>query len=213
MSTVRLLAISIAILAMGSACVPAYRPPSASEPHAVVKLRRSYEGAAGESLRETVDINDHRAFEETSPAGVANAPRADSVLVHPEPATARFSSMFFHTQMRQVQERYTEQEPHYETERYDCSSGFGTNRVYRTCARSVTRYRPKTKYRWVTKAVEITDGECSSTVSFIPAEGHVYLLEYTYRDSGACAVSCYTQTPGGKEGFRNQPCAVGAQAR
>jgi len=105
-----------------------------------------------------------------------------------------------------VHEPYTEQVPHQEMESYNC----GTGGSYRTCTRSVTRYRSETKYRWVNRVVEVPDGDCASSLTFAPAVGHVYLLEYTYRDHRACALSCFEQSPMPDGTFRNQLCPVAA---
>jgi hypothetical protein len=199
----------LASLALGSvACVPRYRPPSAEEPHAIVKVRRNYERLAGVSLRETVDIDGHRAYQQVSPAAVGGAPRIDAVLVHPTLATTRISAGFFHTEMRQVHKSYTERVPHYTTETYDCSTGFGTNRVSRTCTRPKTEYRTETKYRWVTEEVEVSDGGCSAAVALAPAVGRVYLVQYTYRDHGVCQASCFEQVPLADGRFQDRPCPV-----
>lgn len=196
------------LVAWLGACVPPYRPPSANEPHAIVKFRRSYERVAGASLREAIDVDEHRAYADTSPSGAASAPRIDAVLVHPVPATTRVAAEFFHVESRMVRERYTVQVPHYETESYDCSTGYGANRNHRRCTRSVTRYRSETKYRLVTRPVEISDGACTSSVAFAPVVGHVYLAEYTYRDHHACQLSCFEQLPARNGQFRTQLCPM-----
>jgi hypothetical protein len=57
--------------------------------------------------------------------------------------------------------------------------------------------------------VEVPDGSCESSTSFGPASGHVYLLDYTYRDHQSCELRCYEQIPSGAPGeFRNQSCPV-----
>jgi hypothetical protein len=198
----------VLVLATCVSCVRAYQPPTAGEPHAVLKLRRTYEQGAGVHLREIVDIDRHRAYALTSPASLASTPRMDSILVHPVPATAAVTSKFFHTEWQLVRESYTEQEPYYTTESYDCSTGYGTSRSHRTCTRSVTRYRSVTKYRMVNREVEIPDGECNRTLRFAPAVGRVYLLQFTYGGHQACQLSCFEQLPlpGGE--FQNVACAV-----
>jgi hypothetical protein len=186
--------------------VPQYQPPRSDEPHAIVKVRRTYDGVAGASLREVVDIDEHRAYDEVSPSRLGAQARTDSVLVHPVAATAKVAAAFFHMEARQVQETYTQQVPEYGTETYDCGSGFGTNRVYRTCTRPVTRYRSETKTRWVTKNVEVGDGSCEGSIRFAPRNGAVYLLQYTYQENRVCGLSCYEQIPTGGETFANRPC-------
>lgn len=195
------------LLALGSiGCVRHYRPPTADEPHAVLKVRRSYAVAPGSTLREMVDLDEHRAFEGLSSSRLANEARGVAVLVHPVPASVAVRSEFFHSEMRLVQESYTETVPRYETETYDCSTGFGATRNYRTCTRPVTRYSSELKYRWVHKQVDVSDGACTRTLRFAPVAGHVYLLQYTYYDHGACSLSCFEQQATGPGQFRNAPC-------
>jgi hypothetical protein len=194
----------LVLLAVG--CVPAYEPPTADQPHGIVKLRRSYDKVAGQSLRELVMIDDHSALREQLAATVAETPRTDSLLVHPVPGMFRFSANFFHQEMRTVQESYTVYESRMESQSYDCSSGFGTNRTYRTCTRMVSKQHPVTKQRWVTKPVEVSDGTCSAELSLSPQERGVYLVQYTYRAHSVCELTCYEQIAGPGGQFQNRPC-------
>jgi hypothetical protein len=196
-----------------TACVPAYRPPAANEPHAVLKLRRTYEHVAGKTLREAVDVDEHRAYEQTTPAGVGAAPLTDAVLVHPIPATVRVAARFFHTESRMVQETYTVQTPHSAMESYGCSTGFGSNVHYSTCTRMATHYTTETRQRTVNKVVEVPDGTCEDSVRFSPAESHVYLIQYTYQDDRACHVACTEQIPTSADGrFQSAPCPTPSPA-
>jgi hypothetical protein len=175
----------------------------------VLKVRRTYERVAGADLREAIDVDDHRAYESVSPSGVAHAPLTSAILIHPIPATVHVTTRFFHSETRMVDETYTQQVPHYETESYDCSTGFGTTRSFRMCTRPTTRYTSETKHRTVSKAVEVPDGACEGAVRFAPADQHVYLVQYTYQDDGACHLSCVEQIPSGSAGeFRNEPCSA-----
>lgn len=187
-------------------CVPQYQPPTASEPHAVLKLRRSYEKTPGQSLREQVEIDEHSAYDEVSAARLGSEALTDAVLMHPAPSTVRVATSFFHIETRRVLETYTEQVPQSYMESYDCSSGFGTNRSYRTCTRPGTRYESRTKTRWVTKSVPVDDGSCEQSVGLSATEGKVYLIQYTYRDRGVCSLSCFEQVPSADGTFTNQPC-------
>lgn len=196
------LAISLALVG----CIPSYKPPTADQPHAVVKLRRSYEQQVGAALNEAVDIENHSALRDTVPARVASAPRTDAILAHPLPQTFEVRSEFFHTESRQVYESYQEPHTHYETESYDCGSSFGATKTYRTCTRSVPRTRYETRWHYVTKTVSVTDGACSSALRFAPQNRHVYLLQYTYAASGVCSLSCFEQIDAPEGGFRNQAC-------
>lgn len=187
-------------------CVPPYKPPTADQPHAMIKLRRSYEAVAGASLTEAVDIDEHYALRDTVAASVASSPRIDALLAHPVPQTFEVRSEFFHTESRQVHESYQEPHTYYETESYDCSSGFGTNKSFRTCTRSVSRTRYETKWRWVTKMVHVTDGACSSALRFAPQNQGVYLMQYTYSAPSVCSLACYEQIAAPDGSFRNQGC-------
>jgi hypothetical protein len=189
-----------------SSCVPAYKPPTAAQAHAVIKLRRSYEEVAGTTLNEIVDIDEHRALRDTAHSRAASAPRTDAILAHPLPQTFVVESEFSHTEMQQVHESYQVPETYYDTESYDCSSGFGTSKSYRTCTRSVSRTRYQTKWRWVTKSVPVSDGSCGSALRFAPQNQRVYLLQFTYARSGVCSLTCFEQvgTPDGS--FQNQAC-------
>src|SRR6478752_73387 len=98
------------------ACVPEYHPPTLAEPHAVIKIRRTYDTSAGTNLRELLLVDDHRAFAAEASARLASAPRIDASLVHPMPATFTMASSFFHHETRTLQETYYVQESYYTTE-------------------------------------------------------------------------------------------------
>jgi len=197
-------ALVAALLLVG--CVPPYKPPTADQPHAVLKLRRSYEEIAGAALSESVNIDDHYALRETVASRLASTPRTDAMLAHPAPQTFEVRSEFFHTESRQVHESYQEPHTYYDTESYDCSSGFGTNKSYRTCTRSVSRTRYETRWRWVTKTVQVSDGACGSALRFSPQNQHVYLLQYTYSAPNVCSLACFEQVGAEDGSFRNQAC-------
>lgn len=188
-------------LAMTSSCVRRYRPPSATEPHAVVKLRRVYETHAGTGLHERVLIGKEKGFERQSPAEETTAPANDAILVHPTPETFRVESSFGHTESRQVQEQYFDQEPYQDTEQYDC----GTYKSPRRCSRSVTKYRSRMKWRTVTKMVEVNDGACAQSVSVAPEAGHAYLLQFTYHGPNQCHLTCFEQVSTGAA-INQRPC-------
>jgi hypothetical protein len=190
------------------ACVPPYKPPTADQPHAVVKLRRSYDTIAGVTLREAVEIDEHTALRDVAPARLAQSARTDSILVHPVPSTFELGARFLHVETQLVRESYQVPYTTYEYETYDCSSGYGSNRTYRSCSRSVPRTHWETRYRDVWRQVEVTDGACSSALRFAPRDGRVYLLQYTYHDRSVCSLSCFEQVPQEAGTFRNLPCAA-----
>lgn len=190
------------------ACVPAYKPPTADQPHAIVKLRRSYEVTPGTYLREVVDIDDHRALAEDEAVTLVTGPRIDSVLVHPVPSNFVVTSGFFHQERQFVRESYQESHTEYRMESYDCSSGFGSNKSYRTCTRSVPHTRYETKYRDVWKTVEVSDGMCEASLRIAPQDRHVYLFQFTYYDHSGCNLSCYEQVGAPDGTFKNLTCPV-----
>jgi len=186
------------------ACIREYQPPTLAEPHAVIKIRRTYDTIAGARLREMLVVDDHRAFAADVPAALASAPRIDSSLVHPAPATFGMASSFYHQEMRTVRESYYEQEPYSSYESYNCGSGTS----YRSCSRSVTHYRSVTRYRTVTKLVDVVDAQCQAQRRFAPAVGRVYLLQYSFQEHGACSLSCFEQAPNSDGTFQNLICPV-----
>jgi hypothetical protein len=200
------------LLLSAAACMPPYEPPSADQPHAVIKLRRTYETTAGTHLTESADVDEHYVLKDTSLARVAEAPLASSFLAHPVPGTFGVHSNFHHQEMQMVHESYQESHTEYRSESYDCSSGFGTNKSYRTCTRSSPHTVYETKYRNVMKSVEVSDGSCSRYVRFFPKADHVYLLQYTYQAPRACDLSCFEQVRGADGGFNNKPCPAAPRA-
>ena len=191
-----------AAAALATACVPPYEPPNANQPHAVIKLRRTYDQTAGTHLSEAVDIDEHSALRESAHAAIGKAPRTDSLLAHPVPGTFVVRTGFFHHEMRTVQESYQESRTTYRTESYSC----GTGTSYRTCTRSSPHTEYTTKYRWVTKQVEVSDGSCSRAIRFAPKDQHVYLLQYTYQAPSVCSLSCFEQVQGPGGTFKNLEC-------
>jgi hypothetical protein len=194
------------LLSSLGACVPAYHPPTLDEPHALVKVRRTYDTVPGATLHETLLVDDHSALRAQVPAGLAAAARIDTSLVFPTPATFVMSSMFTHQEWKMVQEQYTEQEMYMDNESYDCSSGFGTTAVHRTCSRMVTRYRPVTRHRWVNRLVDVIDADCRAEHRFAPAVNRVYLLQYSFQEHAACSLSCFEQIPNPDGTFTNSTC-------
>ncbi|MBN2715106.1 MAG: hypothetical protein JXX14_04575 [Deltaproteobacteria bacterium] len=198
-----LIYISALLSAMG--CVRAYTPPTAAEPHSVLKLRRSYAMTKGTNLSERFLIQKKfNLFSQTVEARAAENPLIDGVLIHPEAAQIDATSSFFHYEMRMVRESYQEQEPYMDTETYSC----GTGTSYQTCTRTVTRYRSVTRYRDVMKNVQVPDLTCSDRVIFLPMEGHTYLMEMTVQDHNVCALACFEQVPQPDGTFQNTQCQM-----
>jgi hypothetical protein len=186
-------------------CVSAYRPPTPTEPHATVKVRRVYETTPGARLDESCSVDGHPALQESVATNLVGPPRSGAFLMHPKAAKVELRGAFSHQENRTVQESYTEQVPYTDTESYSC----GTATSFRTCTRTVTRYRSDTKYRTVTKLVDVGDGNCSRELWLQPAAEHVYLIDFTYRDNGVCEAVCIEQVAIRSDGsFDSQPCPV-----
>lgn len=200
----RYLAAWSALLLLASGCLPApYRPPTAAQPHAILKLRRTYQTSGGTNLRELATLDTHPALGVTDASTSASAPRIDAILVHPRIAELGVSSTFFHTETRLVHESYQQQVSYSESESYSCGSGTS----YRTCTRLVTRYRNETRYRDVLRQVEVTDGACATALWVAPVVNASYLVEYEYIENNVCRLACFEQAPGAEPGtFQNRPC-------
>jgi hypothetical protein len=183
-------------------CAQPYEPPTAAQPHAVIKLRRTYETTAGTHLSEAVDVDENYVLRESSHSAVAKAPLTDSFLAHPIPGAFVVHSNFHHTETHMVSESY--QVPHttYSMESYSC----GTASSYRTCSRSVSHTTYTTHYRTVPRQVQVSDGQCARQIRFAPKADHVYLLQYTYQAPGVCRLSCFEQLQGPNGTFENRRC-------
>ena len=194
---------ALALVALVVGCVQQYRPPAANEPHAIVKIRRSYHSFAGQSLRESAFIGDYEAMDNVRPAQLDTS-ESLPIRVHPGPLTWRVGSNYFHTETRMVTETYYVQVPYSASESYSC--GYGTN--YRTCYRTVTRYRSEPRTRHVMRNVEVSDGSCAMQVDQMADVGHVYLLQYSYTGPGVCSLQCLEQIPSSPGQFTTQPCQL-----
>ena len=184
------------------ACVPPYKPPTADQPHAVVKLRRSYDTVAGTSLSEEMEIDEHPALSSGGASRAVAGARTDAILVHQLPSRFTFRSGFFHIETHLFRESY--QVPHttYSMQSYSC----GTGSSYRSCTRSVSHTTYETRWRNVWRQVQVSDGACGRSIRFAPHDGRVYLLQYTYRDDSVCSLSCFEQVPQEGGTFQNLQC-------
>ena len=186
-----------------AACAHAYQPPSAGEPHAILKMRRTYEKSAGTQLSEVVKVGDDVGYEAASDATMASTPKMDAILVHPVPTELAFHAQFSHPYTHLVLEHYTEQEPYQAMESYSC--GYGSSA--RFCTRSTTKYRSVSKTRWVNRTDIVVDGACRQDAALSPKQGSSYLLQYTYQDNGICSLSCFEQVPAQDGSINQKPCA------
>ena len=209
---VPLRACALGVLSLLAACIPEYHPPTLAEPHAILKIRRTYDTNPGSTLRELLLVDDHSVVRSQVPAALATEARIDSSLVFPVPATFVMSNTFFHQELRTVEETYYDQETYSDTESYDCSSGFGTSAVHRTCYRPVTHYHSVRRTRWVNKLVDVIDAQCEASRRFAPAVNHVYLLQYSFQEHAACSLSCFEQAPNSDGTFTSSKCPAAPPA-
>ncbi|MDX2020037.1 MAG: hypothetical protein SF187_07330 [Deltaproteobacteria bacterium] len=211
-------AIAASLLLIAS-CVPAaYTIPRPDQPHAIVKMRRVYHGASGETLSETAGIDGHPLFAQARPSSQA-APDTAVMRVHPVAADWQWSSVFWHVEMRWVQEAYTVytsrlvSETNYRSESYSCGSYSSRGYASSTCYRSVpyttmvTKQVPETHYRTVQRPVSVTDADCPRAFSFHPTVNAVYLLEYSYMGPGVCSIACLIQSSDSVGEAQNHPCS------
>ncbi len=199
----------LVVLSSALGCAVPYKPPTRDQPHAVLKLRRTYQTSGGTHMREGLSIDGHEAFGAQDARTAAGAVRSDAILVHPTTAEMRVAAGFFHTEMRTVQESYTVQIPYSTYESYSC----GTGRSYQMCSRTVTRYRSETRYRTVVRAVEVSDGSCATSTWLSPALNGTYLLEYEYVHDALCRLACFEQVPTATPGkFENRRCEIPSAA-
>ncbi len=197
-------AFALSLILTTAACVPAYRAPRLDEPHAVLKVRRSYLSKAGTSLHEDLRIDDHRAFEAGVRAGDVDAPRIDALLVHPRPGTFSFSSQFSHVENQFVTESYSVQVPYTVNSYGTC--GYGRSSY--SCSQTTTHYRTEYRTRQVWKDVVIDDGTCHLRLRFAPSPNGIYLLEYQYLEPRECRLTCFEQRANPDGTFENTPCLV-----
>jgi hypothetical protein len=194
----------LGVLFVVSGCVSAYRPPTPDEPHAILKYRRYYEAQAGSHLDELLTVEGHRAYAHTRPAEEAEAPATDGLLVHPRPAELTAASTFFVYTTQNVQETYYVSVPYTTSESYNC----GTGTSYRTCTRTVTRYRQEPRTRWVTKTVKVPVEQCSDSVWFRPKIGATYLVELAYQGDMSCRLVCSEQVRHEDGSFTTEACEM-----
>ncbi len=195
--------ITVLALVGATSCVRMYQPPMPTEPHATIKIRRSFETSAGTQLNESASVNQHAAQHASAPVAMAGAPRTSAILVHPIPAQLAVGGGFSHFETQMVTETYYVQVPYTAMETYSC----GTGKSYQTCTRTVTQYRSESHTRTVPRTVEVSDGACAMAIRFSPLQGHIYVLDYTYRQNGVCSLTCLEQTAIMEDGsFRSAPC-------
>lgn len=182
-----------------------YTFPKPNEPHAIVKIRRTYHQTRGEELREVALIDHHIALRREVYSRQASVPVTDAIRVHPRAAEWQWSGTFFHVEIRRVEERYTAIESC--TKRENRLQPDGTYRfetVITTC------YVEKT--RWVNKREEVRDGNCVHRFTLAPLVGHLYLLQLSYMGGNICNLVCLEQIRAGAA-LQLMPCAPSVYVR
>jgi hypothetical protein len=173
-------ALKLLLLCGISACMAQYKPPTSSEPHAIVKVRRHYAAPVGETLSESIVLDGTRVIHVSKPAAVASAPQMDATLVRPKESNLKVGFSFSHQESRMT----------YET--YPC----GTYQSPRNCSRMVSQ------------PVTIVDSQCNREIGVHFEEGKTYLVELDSIDRGECSIRCFEQVPTGEGQFKNKRCAL-----
>jgi hypothetical protein len=162
-----------------------------------------YETTAGERLEEGFRINGYVAFRNNLTSDLARGPRTDAIMVRPGAAKIDVAGSFSHVEIRAVNESYVTREPRTTTEVVGCP----------TCIRSVTEYRPETRYQLVNRLVDVVDAWCSQTLFVAPAVGGVYWVDFTYRNDRLCSAVCVEKLAGRAEGsIETRPCPAPNEA-
>jgi hypothetical protein len=163
-----------------SGCMAQYKPPTTSEPHAILKVRRTYGATYGNRLAERVVVDGSWALKQVKDSQLASTPQTDAVLVHPKESNLTVDVAFSHQENRTVSESYS------------C----GTTQYPRTC------------YRTVSRPVTVIDSACDPEIGVRFEAKSTYLIELNMIERGECIVRCYEQVPTANGQFDNKPCAL-----
>jgi hypothetical protein len=183
----RLGAIATALASLAG-CIPVYRPPSLSEPHATVKVHLAYHVRPGPELDEVVLLNGARA-NVPAPSEVGWGDVARAVPVRPGSARWDVRATFWHTDTVAETQTTTTQQT---VPCADPSMG--------SCTVPVT----DTKTVWVDE--NVTDAACERAIAHAPEANGVYLLQFDFYGSDRCTLACFRQWPQSDGTFRNGPC-------
>lgn len=194
----------LTVLLTASGCAHGYSPPRTDEPHARVKVRRSYGEEPAPFLSELVEVNGHEVH---AGRGIPVGTASDVELrVHPGATTVRIVGEFYRTETRMVRESYTEYENRYhQREQHNCG---GPGSIM--CTSEGVGQRPVTKYREVAREVDVPVANCDRDLQFEPEAGGAYLLEYHFAAAEQCAVRCFQRSPADDGTFRMTPCGGAA---
>lgn len=177
------------LLACGlSSCIPEYRPPSLTEPHALVKFRLAYHAWSGPQLEQVVLIDRHGVREIPAPVQGGEGVVTRPVLVRPGPAPWTVRTAFFHTYTTTRIESYTT------SQSYSCGKSM--------CSRSV----PHT--RTVSETVRVNDAVCERSIRHLVVQNGVYILQYDFFANQRCSLHCFRQVEQPDGTLANVPCEV-----
>jgi len=190
------------IIGLSSGCIPEYRAPTFDQPHATLKLSRSYARSMGTFLSEYLVVDGGRAYAVTVPSSVAAAPRTDTLLVHPSAARLVVISEFFHKESQTGNEIKWVDVPYEDVETYDC----GTFDSPQTCTRVVTKSRSELRHETIYGTVQVTDADCHREITVAPAANDVYLVKFDFVESGICRLSCLQQFKQTNGTLATRPC-------
>ena len=164
----------LVLVASGLAsCVPEYRPPLLSEPHAVVKVRLAYHDWSGPQLEQVVLLGKYGVKDIPVPVHGGEGVVTRPVLVRPGPVYWTVRTAFFHTYMTTRIESYTT------SESYSCGTGM--------CSRSV----PHT--RVVNQMVRVNDAVCEQVIHHLAVQNGIYILQYDFFADQRCSLHCLRQ--------------------
>ena len=184
------------LLAGGIAgCVPQYRPPTLSEPHAVVKVRVAYHDWPGPQVEQMTLVDGHAVQDLPAPPQGGEGVVTRAVLVRPGATAWTIKTAFFHTNT------VTRTETYNTTQSYPCGRS--------TCSRST----PHT--RTVNQVVRVNDAVCETGMRQSTSVGAMYILQYDFFADQRCQLHCFEQVPQADGSVGNVPCreAPAATAR
>ena len=177
----------LALIVCGlSSCIPEYRPPALSDPHAVVKLRLAYHAWSGPQLEQVVLLERYGVKEIPAPVQNGEGVVTRPVLVRPGLVPWTVRTAFFHTNTTTAIESYTT------SESYSCGKSM--------CSRSV----PHT--RTVTRTVRVNDAVCERAIRHAAVQDGIYVLQYDFFADQRCSLHCFRQLQQPDGTLGNVPC-------
>jgi hypothetical protein len=177
-------------------CHAAYVAPSASEPHALLKVRVVYHQAFAGELTQRVSIGG-ALVPVLRPSGTLSVPETTAVRVAPAPFTLEVASEFARVEARLV--TLPVQVPYPP----GCVQPGAPNL---TGSPLCTRMRVEYQTRTVSERVPIAS--CVRALGLVPQAGEELLVQYDFEGPGRCALHCRAGAPGSVGGGR--PCVEAA---